>query len=58
MYNDKYSAKEAGVKLSITAQMVRKYFKHHNIGEKIGRDLWFTADDIEKIKKTDGRRKK
>lgn len=53
-----YTTKEVAIILGIQMNSVGLYYKKFNIGQKYGRDLLFSASDIEEIRNTDGRKKK
>lgn len=55
---DEYTCAEAGKILGIQAQSISRYYKVYQIGEKRHGRVLFTAADIEKIRNTDGRRKR
>ena len=52
-----YTSTEVAEQLGIKRQSVTRYFQVHAIGKKYGSSVMFTAEDIQKIRDTDGRRK-
>ena len=52
-----YTSKEVAEILGIQQQSVSVRYRSHDIGEKIGGRLFFTDEDVDKLKVSDGRRK-